>query len=53
MVFIGCPLRRYADLEMEGKRDLMEHVAHQCICMQYLLGKLIVYVDGTRTHRSS
>jgi hypothetical protein len=23
---------------MEGKRDLMEHVAHQCICMQYLLG---------------
>lgn len=25
------------DLEMEGKTDLMEHVAHQCICMQYLL----------------
>eukprot|EP00088_Acartia_fossae_P071219 TRINITY_DN9734_c0_g1_i1.p1 TRINITY_DN9734_c0_g1~~TRINITY_DN9734_c0_g1_i1.p1 ORF type:complete len:382 (+),score=166.82 TRINITY_DN9734_c0_g1_i1:91-1236(+) len=25
------------DLEMEDKRDLMEHVAHQCICMQYLL----------------
>merc|ERR1719433_1926461 len=25
------------DLEMEGKTDLMKHVAHQCICMQYLL----------------
>jgi len=25
------------DLEMEGKNDLMEHVSHQCICMQYLL----------------
>lgn len=25
------------DLEMESKTDLMEHVAHQCICMQYLL----------------
>lgn len=25
------------DLEMEVKRDLMQHVAHQCICMQYLL----------------
>merc|ERR1719509_330295 len=25
------------DLEMEEKHDLMEHVAHQCICMQYLL----------------
>merc|ERR1719291_117555 len=25
------------DLEMEGKHDLMTHVAHQCICMQYLL----------------
>merc|ERR1719430_2135620 len=25
------------DLEMEEKRDLMQHVAHQCICMQYLL----------------
>jgi len=25
------------DLEMEGKHDLMAHVAHQCICMQYLL----------------
>merc|ERR1712088_724383 len=25
------------DLEMEEKRDLMCHVAHQCICMQYLL----------------
>merc|ERR1719192_1585615 len=24
-------------LEMEGKTDLMKHVAHQCICMQYLL----------------
>lgn len=25
------------DLEMEEKRELMGHVAHQCICMQYLL----------------
>jgi len=25
------------DLEMEEKHELMEHVAHQCICMQYLL----------------
>jgi len=25
------------DLEMEEKHDLMAHVAHQCICMQYLL----------------
>jgi len=25
------------DLEMEGKHDLMTHVAHQCICMQYLI----------------
>lgn len=25
------------NLEMEGKSDLMEHVAHQCICMQYIL----------------
>lgn len=25
------------DLEMEDKTELMEHVAHQCICMQYLL----------------
>lgn len=25
------------DLQMEEKTDLMEHVAHQCICMQYLL----------------
>jgi len=25
------------NLEMEEKHDLMEHVAHQCICMQYLL----------------
>lgn len=25
------------DLEMEGKHELMNHVAHQCICMQYLL----------------
>merc|ERR1719282_1920179 len=25
------------DLEMEGKTELMKHVAHQCICMQYLL----------------
>merc|ERR1712228_1129383 len=25
------------DLEMEGKSELMKHVAHQCICMQYLL----------------
>lgn len=25
------------DLEMEGKHELMCHVAHQCICMQYLL----------------
>jgi len=25
------------DLEMEEKTELMEHVAHQCICMQYLL----------------
>jgi len=25
------------DLEMEGKHELMTHVAHQCICMQYLL----------------
>jgi len=25
------------NLEMEEKRELMEHVAHQCICMQYLL----------------
>jgi len=25
------------DLEMEGKSELMSHVAHQCICMQYLL----------------
>jgi len=25
------------DLEMEGKSELMAHVAHQCICMQYLL----------------
>lgn len=24
-------------LEMEDKHDLMEHVAHQCICMQYIL----------------
>lgn len=22
---------------MEGKEQLMEHVAHQCICMQYIL----------------
>ncbi|XP_050530323.1 hsp90 co-chaperone Cdc37 [Daktulosphaira vitifoliae] len=25
------------DLQMEGKSDLMEHVAHQTICMQYIL----------------
>ncbi|XP_078049710.1 cell division cycle protein 37 [Augochlora pura] len=25
------------NLEMEGKHDLMEHVAHQCICIQYIL----------------
>jgi len=25
------------NLEMEDKHELMEHVAHQCICMQYLL----------------
>ncbi|XP_023332389.1 hsp90 co-chaperone Cdc37 [Eurytemora carolleeae] len=25
------------DLEMEEKSELMAHVAHQCICMQYLL----------------
>jgi len=25
------------DLQMEEKTELMEHVAHQCICMQYLL----------------
>merc|ERR1719447_1557645 len=25
------------DLEMEEKHELMAHVAHQCICMQYLL----------------
>ncbi|XP_071444246.1 hsp90 co-chaperone Cdc37 [Hetaerina americana] len=25
------------DLQVEGKSDLMEHVAHQCICMQYIL----------------
>ncbi|XP_012259615.2 hsp90 co-chaperone Cdc37 [Athalia rosae] len=25
------------DLEMEEKSDLMEHVAHQCICMQYII----------------
>lgn len=25
------------DLEMEEKHELMGHVAHQCICMQYLL----------------
>lgn len=24
-------------LEMEGKHELMAHVAHQCICMQYVL----------------
>ncbi|KAJ1531711.1 hypothetical protein ONE63_000378 [Megalurothrips usitatus] len=25
------------NLQMEGKEQLMEHVAHQCICMQYIL----------------
>lgn len=25
------------NLEMEDKHELMEHVAHQCICMQYIL----------------
>ncbi|KAL7034653.1 hypothetical protein ACKWTF_008040 [Chironomus riparius] len=25
------------NLEMEEKRELMQHVAHQCICMQYML----------------
>lgn len=25
------------NLEMEEKHDLMAHVAHQCICMQYML----------------
>lgn len=25
------------NLQMEGKTQLMEHVAHQCICMQYIL----------------
>lgn len=25
------------NLEMEGKTKLMEHVAHQCICMQFIL----------------
>uniref|UniRef100_A0A0K8TM07 Hsp90 co-chaperone Cdc37 n=1 Tax=Tabanus bromius TaxID=304241 RepID=A0A0K8TM07_TABBR len=25
------------NLEMEKKHDLMHHVAHQCICMQYIL----------------
>lgn len=25
------------NLEMEGKHDLMQHVAHQTICMQYIL----------------
>lgn len=25
------------DLEMDEKHDLMKHVAHQCICIQYLL----------------
>ncbi|XP_031835885.1 cell division cycle protein 37 [Nomia melanderi] len=25
------------NLEMEEKHDLMEHVAHQCICVQYIL----------------
>lgn len=25
------------NLEMEGKKELMAHVAHQCICMQYML----------------
>lgn len=25
------------NLEMESKSDLMSHVAHQCICMQYIL----------------
>ncbi|XP_051165901.1 hsp90 co-chaperone Cdc37 [Leptopilina boulardi] len=25
------------NLEMEEKHELMEHVAHQCICMQYIL----------------
>ncbi|XP_076237413.1 cell division cycle protein 37 [Calliopsis andreniformis] len=25
------------NLEMEEKHDLMEHVAHQCMCMQYIL----------------
>ncbi|EZA51720.1 hypothetical protein DMN91_003611 [Ooceraea biroi] len=25
------------NLEMEEKHDLMQHVAHQCICMQYIL----------------
>ncbi|XP_014204354.1 hsp90 co-chaperone Cdc37 [Copidosoma floridanum] len=25
------------NLEMEEKHDLMKHVAHQCICMQYIL----------------
>ncbi|XP_066590956.1 hsp90 co-chaperone Cdc37 [Prorops nasuta] len=25
------------NLELEEKHDLMEHVAHQCICMQYIL----------------
>ncbi|XP_017880498.1 hsp90 co-chaperone Cdc37 [Ceratina calcarata] len=25
------------NLEIEEKHDLMEHVAHQCICMQYIL----------------
>ncbi|XP_054000746.1 hsp90 co-chaperone Cdc37 [Hylaeus anthracinus] len=24
------------NLEIEGKHDLVEHVAHQCICMQYI-----------------
>lgn len=25
------------NLQMEGKNELMNHVAHQCICMQYIL----------------
>lgn len=25
------------NLQMEGKEQLMQHVAHQCICMQYIL----------------
>ena len=34
------------NLEMEGKHDLMRHVAHQCIVMQSVVFSFISFFSG-------